>query len=134
MVQLDTTPCDTLKTLLEAAGVTPKIYTNWNIPTSGLPKEFIEIVQNGALISRAHKRALVEGNISIIINIKLLTTGASNTVREQKLIKEFKDIFNSPLVSNGYSYKLNHNSMVYSGRAINTGYSTKIVNVNVLIS
>ena len=91
-------------------------------------------MQNGALISRAHKRALVEGNISIIINIKLLTTGASNTVREQKLINEFKDIFNSPLVSNGYSYKLNHNSMVYSGRAINTGYSTKIVNVNVLIS
>ncbi len=126
----DIKPLEALKSALEEHGVTQKIYIG-NKPTTGLPNEYIELYQNGGLKTKLSKMGMVQGYVMISINVKLLSTGGRNTVRESIILSAFDGLFENANVVNkdNYTFSLELNNMVYSGGGIYEGYSTKLINL-----
>lgn len=123
-------PLAKLKQALINKGVTQTIYTG-DKPSSGLPNEYIELHQNGALRTNLSKMGLVQGFVLLSINVKLLTTGGRNTVRENIILATFDGLFEDGAVINtdGYTFSLDPDSLVYNGGGIYEGYSSKLINV-----
>ena len=123
-------PLDTLKDILTEYGVTETIYTG-NKPSSGLPNEYIELRQNGGLRTNFSKMGLTQGYVLLSINVKLLSTGGRNTVKEKIVLSRFDGLFEDGAVvsKDGYTFSLDRNNLVYSGGGIYEGYSSKLINV-----
>lgn len=123
-------PLKPLKTVFEDYGVTQIIYTG-NKPTSGLPNEYIELYQNGGLRTDLSKMGLVQGYVLVAINVKLLSTGGKNTVRENIILSSFDGLFERGSIVNkdGYTFMLEPKNIVYSGGGLYEGYSTKLINL-----
>lgn len=126
----DINPTGVLKQVLTDYGVTQKIYTG-DKPTSGLPSEYIELRQNGGLKTNLSKLGLVQGYVLLSINVKLLTPGGRNTVRENIILSTFDGLFKDGAVASkdGYVFSLDPENIVYSGGGIYEGYSTKLINI-----
>lgn len=126
----DINPTGVLKQVLTDYGVTQKIYTG-DKPTSGLPAEYIELRQNGGLKTNLTKMGLVQGYVLLSINVKLLTTGGRNTVREKIILATFDGLFENGAVihKDGYTFYLDPNNVVYNGGGIYEGYSSKLINI-----
>mgnify|MGYP001164393739 CR=1 FL=1 len=126
----DINPTGVLKQVLTDYGVTQKIYTG-DKPTSGLPAEYIELRQNGGLKTNLTKMGLVQGYVLLSINVKLLTTGGRNTVREKIILATFDGLFENgaAIGIDGYTFSLDRNSLVYNGGGIYEGYSSKLINI-----
>ena len=126
----DINPTGVLKQVLTDYGVTQKIYTG-DKPPSGLPSEYIELRQNGGLKTNLTKMGLVQGYVLLSINVKLLTTGGRNTVRENIILSTFDGLFKdgAAVSSDGYVFSLDPENIVYSGGGIYEGYSTKLINI-----
>lgn len=124
-------PLKTLKAALVENGVTQTIYTG-DKPTSGLPTEYIELHQNGGLKTNLSKMGLVHGYVLLTINVKMLSTGGKNTVREKIILATFDGLFENGAVihKDGYTFSLDPNSLVYSGGGIYEGYSSKLINIS----
>lgn len=111
------------------------VYGSKSYPTSDLPESYIEILGNGPISTRVSQFGVREYNILLILNVRLNADGTVNTVREDYLLSLIQD----PLLRKGginldqYHYFLGKNSMVYSGRDLVSGYSTKTININVKI-
>jgi hypothetical protein len=127
-------PIPALSELLVLAGVTETIYSG-SKPTTGLPDVFVEILQNGSYKSNASRISVVEGVLLVSINVKLLSSGVINTVMEDLVLNKFEDMFseNKQAVNGDYRFNLDLTNMVYSGRGISEGYSTKVINLKVKI-
>jgi hypothetical protein len=126
----DINPTGVLKQVLTDYGVTQKIYTG-DKPTSGLPAEYIELRQNGGLKTNLTKMGLVQGYVLLSINVKLLTTGGRNTVRENIILSTFDGLFKdgAAVSRDGYVFSLDPENIVYSGGGIYEGYSSKLINI-----
>lgn len=124
-------PLKTLKAALVENGVTQTIYTG-DRPTSGLPTEYIELHQNGGLKTNLSKMGLVHGYVLLTINVKMLSTGGKNTVREKIILATFDGLFENGAVvhKDGYTFSLDPNSLVYSGGGIYEEYSSKLINIS----
>ena len=133
MITLNANPANALKEALVAKGVTTKIYINGETPSSALPVEFIEIVQNGSMSSLGSQlgTGTARCNLMVGIYVKLLTTDVANYTRENVILGIFQSLFGSAFVKSGFSFTIDKNRMVYSGKSIISGYSTKILNVTV---
>jgi len=129
MISLNANPASALKDALVTKGVTTTIYINGETPTSKLPDEFIEIVQNGAMSSIGSKLGCASLNLMVSISVKLLSTGGANFVRENVILGVFQSLFEGTIVKSGYSFTVDRSRMVYQGKNINSGYSTKILNI-----
>lgn len=127
-------PIQELGSILTAAGVTDTIYTG-NKPTSGLPGSYIEIMQNGSYKSSSSKMGIIEGVLLLSVNVKLLSTGATNIAKEDIVMGKFDSLFenNKNVVSGSYHFGQDLTNLVYSGRGISEGYSTKVINLLVKI-
>lgn len=123
-------PLESLKDALTNYGVTQTIYTG-NKPSSGLPNEYIELRQNGGARTDFSKMGLVQGYVLLSINVKLLTTGGRNTVREKIILATFDGLFENGAVihKDGYTFSLDPNNVVYNGGGIYEGYSSKLINI-----
>lgn len=130
MLLSDIEPLKVLKDALTEYGVTQTIYVG-NKPTSGLPNEYIELRQNGGLRTDLSKMGLVQGYVLLSVNVKLLSTGGRNTVREKIITAAFDGLFESGEVvsKDGYTFSLDFNNLVYSGGGIYDGYSSKLINI-----
>lgn len=126
----DISPLSALKTILVSAGVDCVIYDDGK-PTSGLPDSYIELIQNGSLKSETEKVSIVNGVALISINVKLLSTGAINTKKGTLILKKFEDLFfnGKTATSGSYHFSLDKDNMVYSGRGLSEGYSSKVINL-----
>lgn len=133
-VALNIDPANELKTLISAkyAGIT--VYKNGNIPTTGLPAEFISINMNGGLQTKVTKRGSAQCALAVSLYTKLLSTGAVNETREGILLGSFQSLFDTVAKTTGYSFEIAKNPMIYSGKSLITGYSTKVINVNCFIN
>lgn len=127
-------PIPELKAALIAAGVTEAIYEGGS-PTSALPNEYIEIMQNGSFKTPVMKMGIITGVLLLSINVKLLATGLINTTKETLILNKFDSMFegNKTVVSGNYHFSLDADNLVYGGRGISSGYSTKIINLLVKI-
>lgn len=123
-------PTSALKSLLVDNGVTTTIYTG-NKPTSGLPNEYIELLQNGGTQTDIIRMGRVTGFVLISVNVKHLSTGGRNTVKEKIVIQSFDELFADmkAVEKNGYIFQLEPDNLVYSGGGIYEGYSTRLINL-----
>lgn len=129
MIALTSNPASALKELLLEADVTQTIFINGETPSSSLPNVFIEIVQNGAISSNSSQMGFGEGNLLVIINVRLLSNDATNSTMENIVLSSFQDIFSDAIVCSGFTFSIDKRRMVYQGKSIAAGYSTKILNI-----
>ena len=133
MISLNANPAGALKDGLTTKGVTTKIYINGETPSSGLPAEFIDINQNGSMSSLGSQlgTGTARCNLLVSIYVKLLSTDTVNYVKENAILGVFQSLFESAVVKSGFSFTIDKDRMVYSGKSIISGYSTKILNIKV---
>ena len=133
MISLNANPASALKDVLITKGVTTKIYINGETPSSGLPTEFIEIMQNGSMSSLGSQlgTGTARCNLMVSIYVKLLSTDTVNYVRENVILGISQSLCEAAFVKSGFSFTIDKDRMVYSGKSIISGYSTKILNIKV---
>ena len=134
MVQLNTDPASQLATLLSTQVSGLRVYTNNGIPTSGIPDEFVSIDMNGGIQGLDTKKEVATCVLAVSIYEKLLSTGSANTTKANILLGKFQSIFDVCAKTTGFTFMINPNSMVYDGKSILSGYSTKVLNINVIIN
>lgn len=126
----DITPKEGLKQLLINAGVTTTIYANNDMPTTGLPNEFIYIVQNGLITSYTKELSYSLSTLSVSLSVKLLSTGATNIVKEKILLGKIESSIHRKSLDDNY-FELDLTNLMSDSRNIVAGYSTKIINIQV---
>lgn len=126
----DITPKEGLKQLLINAGVTTTIYANNDMPTTGLPNEFIYIVQNGLITSYTKELSYSLSTLSLSLSVKLLSTGATNIVKEKILLSKIESSIHRKSLDDNY-FELDLTNLMSDSRNIVAGYSTKIINIQV---
>jgi len=122
-----------LKSFLEYNDVTG-IYPA-GIPISGVPSEFFTVSMNGSIVSESEDASVLGCTLMLGVYVKLLTNGTVNQVREKILMSRFSELF--PATYNyedaTYKFSLDFRNLVYSGRNLYSGYSTKALNIQVTI-
>lgn len=122
-----------LKSFLEDNDVTG-IYPA-GIPTTGATSEFLTVSMNGNIISESEDATVLGCTLMLGVYVKLLTNGTVNQVREKILMSRFSELF--PATYNyedaTYKFSLDFRNLVYSGRNLYSGYSTKALNIQVTI-
>ncbi len=126
----DITPKEGLKQLLINAGVTTTIYANNDMPTTGLPNEFIYIVQNGLITSYTKELSYSLSTLSVSLSVKLLSTGATNIVKEKILLGKIESSIHRKSLDDNY-FEFDLTNLMSDSRNIVAGYSTKIINIQV---
>ena len=138
MVALNIDASTPLKTLLTTTGSDASIYVNGGLPSTGLPDSFILIEPNGGFNTESEKFANAKCTLAVSIYTKLLSTGATNVVKENLVVSKFQalfeDTFSISVNQNKFTYELAINPVMYSGKSLVSGYSTKIINVNSYIN
>ena len=109
------------------------IYANDTAPSSDLPDAYLEILGNGPLSTRVSQAGLQNYILMLVLNVKLLSSGATNTIRESFLLEQLAVLLDKELALDKFHYSIDRNNMVYSGKSLVDGYSTKIININVKI-
>jgi len=123
-------PISALKTALVAAGIDGIIYEG-SKPTSGLPDSFIELYVNGSMSSDTENMSIVNGAVLLSINVKLLSTGEVNSKKETLIMSTLNTLFfnGKTVVSGKYRFTIDMKNIVYGGRGLSEGYSTKVLNL-----
>ena len=85
------------------------------------------------MTSRVTQSGLSEYNLMLIVSVKLSSDGLVNTTRENYLLFLLERWLKGTISIGEYHYSINKNQMVYSGRDLVSGYSSKIININVKI-
>ena len=138
MLPLNIDASSPLKALLTAAGSDASIYINGGLPSAALPDSFILIDPNGGFSTKANKFGNATCVLAVSIYTKLLSTGATNLAKEGIVIGKFQNLFEEVVTTmlgqNSFTYELSLNPVMYSGKSIVSGYSTKIINVNCYIN
>ena len=123
-----------LKGLIQQTGSDASIYVNGGLPTTGLANAFILIEPNGGIRTEATKFANATCVLSVSVYTKLLSTGAANLTLENLTIGKFQDLFDDVVTKDEFTYELMTNPVMYTGKSLISGYSTKIINVNCFIN
>jgi hypothetical protein len=109
------------------------IYANDTTPSSDLPDTYLEVLGNGPMFTRVSQGGVKDYTMMLVLNIRLLSIGSVNTVRENYLLDLLDNHVGDNLTIGKFHYSVDKNSMVYSGKSLTDGYSTKIININVKI-
>lgn len=134
MIALNTDPATPLKNLIVSLGVTETVYVNGAYPSSALPASFILIEMNGGISTKGTKFKNGQCVLGVSVYTKLLSTGAVNTVLADLLLAKFQSLFAAAVKSGIFTYEISPNPMVYSGKSLVSGFSTKVLNVNCYIN
>lgn len=92
-----------------------------------VPDRFIAIELNGGIRTLTTSYDLCACHLLVQINVRLLSTDAVNTVAEDIILKELEGV----LDRTGWVKSIN---MVYQGKSLYSGYSTKMINILVHIT
>lgn len=109
------------------------VYANDTTPSSDLPDSFLEVLGNGPLFTRVSQGGLKGYTLILVLNVKLLSIGSVNSIREGYLLDLLDEYVGDNLTLGQFHYSIDKNNMVYSGKSLIDGYSTKIININVKI-
>lgn len=108
-------------------------YPNDTVPTSGIPESFVEVVTNGSVSSPVSEFGIRSCSLLLILNIKLSGKGEANEVRETYLLDRISNAVSKPFQRGTYHFSLDKRNLVYSGRSLYSGYSSKTISFNVKI-
>lgn len=98
------------------------VYKLRDLPSSKLPDAYVTVGVNGSINRLTTSDDLYRTNLLIAVNVRLLTTGGINDIKEKKIIEQIEDLFNG----DGYSKRVN---FVYEGKNLVANYSTKMFNI-----
>ena len=129
MIALNADPATSLKEAIATRATTATIYVNGETPSNQLPDQFIEIVSNGPMSSQSTRMGVGTCTLMVIINTKLLSTHGANYKLENITLGLFQSLFASAVTKSGFTFSIDKKRMVYQGKSIVSGYSTKILNV-----
>lgn len=110
-----------------------EFYPNDTAPTSDLPESFVEAVVNGSISSGLSEFGIRKCSLLLILNVKLNGRSVSNNARETYLLGLISGAVSSPFTSGIYHYSIDKGNLVYSGRSLYSGYSSKTISINVKI-
>lgn len=126
-------PTTAFKEYLQSAGITDAIYARQDRPTSELPDVFVEVDLNGAIRTLSEGATVKSCTLLVGIHVKLLSTDAANSLKEDSMLEKFTDVLSRKSTVNGeYHFQIN-SEMVSRGRDITAGYSYMLLNINTLI-
>lgn len=108
-------------------------YPNDTVPTSGIPESFVEVVTNGSVSSPVSEFGIRSCSLLLILNIKLSGKGEANEVRETYLLSRISNAVSKPFQRGSYHFSLDKRNLVYSGKSLYSGYSSKTMSFNVKI-
>lgn len=108
---------------LSSNGVDETIYYDFERPTSGLPPQFIEVVENGAIHRLSSDSSLYRATLAITINVKLMSTGKKNFKMEQIILKKIEKA-----LAKQNKYSISQFTM-FKGKNIDANYSYKTINI-----
>jgi len=131
MISLNSDPSTALKELIGETSVSSAIYVNGAVPTANLPNDFIEITQNGPTSSMASQLGTAGCTLIIMIYVRLLSNGGANYQKENTILGQFQQLFSGTIKKSGFSFSIDKRRMVYQGKSIVSGYSTKMLNIHV---
>lgn len=109
------------------------VYPNDTTPATELPDAYLEVLGNGPLSTNMSQCGVKSYALVLVVNIRLRSNGSVNTVRETYLLDLVDDFFKDVLILGEFHYSIDKYNMVYSGKDLTSGYSTKMVNINVKI-
>lgn len=106
------------------------------IPTSGVLSEFITVSLNGNINSQSEDGSILQCTLMVGAYVKLLTNGTVNFVKEKIVMSKFSELFPADYTYEGitYTFRTDLRNLVYSGRNLYSGYSTKALNIQVTIN
>lgn len=128
-MKLNDEPDVAFKAMLEDAEVDVPIYVIGEMPTSSLPDAFIEIRQNGPISSTASQLGSGKCVLLVAITVKLLSKGGTNKKKENLILAKFQDLFDPAVSSSGFVFSLDKKNLVFTGKDLISGYSTKMLNI-----
>lgn len=134
MIGLDTDIQTPLKDLFLAKGFLGEVFVNNETPTSELPAVFMEIAQNGPIRSMSTKHGAMRGVLAVSVHVKHLTTGSANNVKMSMVLKAISEMFSSAQKTGDFTYDLDPTAVVYQGKNLAAGYSSKVFNIQVFIT
>lgn len=108
-------------------------FPNNTVPTSAIPESFVEVVTNGSVSSPVSEFGIRSCSLLLILNIKLSGKGEANTVRESHLLGRISNAVSEPFQRGQYHFSLDKRNLVYSGRSLYSGYSSKTMSFKVKI-
>lgn len=99
-------------------------------PNKDLPKEYLNVYQNGIIQSRTHPIGLYYGNLALAIFVETQSDGTAKTQRIRQIIKQCEAMVNEQSYG-GFHYEFDPaNVITPTTTNISTGYSTTILNVS----
>lgn len=129
----DITPDKSLKELLDGKITLPdnstvKVYRQGERPTTGLPKQFIDVLYNGAIRSFINAIEGVSGTMSITVYVQTLNN-TINFAMESNILQQIQTLIQGK-VSGIFIYSINLSNIV-TGSTTNliNGYSGKVINL-----
>lgn len=98
-------------------------------PNKDLPKEYLNVYQNGIVQSRTKPIGLYYGNLALAIFVETQSDGTAKTQRIKQIIEQCEAMVNCKAY-NGFYYELDPaNVITPTTTNISTGYSTTILNI-----
>lgn len=126
-------PTKALKEYFELNGVVSKaIYSRGERPASGLPYDFIDIVENGTISSESVAGGLKTCKIACSIYVEL-NNGVVNDVKNSFIMDKIEEALPSAIAYDGYEFTLDFKNLITDAKHIVTDYSTKTLNINAKI-
>lgn len=108
-------------------------YPNNTTPVTNLPESFVELLWNGSLSSSLSNFGIRSGVVIVILNVQLDGRGVVNTIRENYLLGKISDAVQRPFCVGDCHFSVDKSSLVYSGKNLTYGYSSKTITLNVKI-
>lgn len=109
------------------------IYADDSMPVTKLPESFLKITGNGSVATTLTKYGVLTYNLALVIGVKLNPDGTKNSIRETHLLQLLEDNFVNTIEIGRFYYSLNKGNIIYSSKDLISGYSLKIININVKI-
>lgn len=98
-------------------------------PNKDLPKEYLNVYQNGIIESRTKPIGLYYGNLALAIFVETQSDGTAKTQRIRQIVEQCEAMVNSQNYG-CFHYELDPaNVITPTTTNISTGYSTTILNV-----
>lgn len=98
-------------------------------PNKDLPKEYLNVYQNGIIQSRTKPIGLYYGNLALAIFVETQSDGTAKTQRIRQIMEQCEAMVNCKAYD-GFYYELDPaNVITPTTTNISTGYSTTILNV-----
>lgn len=108
---------------------TIKAYPANKQPNKDLPKEYLNVYQNGIIQSKTKPIGLYYGNLALAIFVETQSDGTAKTNRIRQIIEQCEAMVNERSYS-GFHYQLDPaNVITPTTPNINTGYTTTILNI-----